>query len=346
MKYRSFLYRYLFFLIFFHLTGLLCVAQNNNTEVVLDSIPSWMLKAKVPVMGVGIIENGKIKIVKVLGTFDNGKPAPLNTLFNVASLTKPVTALTILKLVNAGKLILDEPLYKYWLDPELKGNLWYKKLNTRLILSHQTGFPNWRSDTLKFIFEPGTKFGYSGEGFEYLRKAAEAKFHTDLQQLAYVNVFKPLRMQNTRYGWSTTLDSTRFANPHDGKGKLIASTKLSKTNAADWLVTTIQEYTTFGVYFMNGGELSKSLFKEIVTPQVNITPNAKETMGLGWEVIRNLESGGYLLMHTGQDSGVNTLIVLLPESGKGIVLLSNSDNGFDVMKQILKNSLNIKEITP
>jgi len=346
MKYRPFLYRYLFFLVFFHLSGLLCVAQNPNTKAVLDSIPVWMVKAKVSVLGVGLIEKGRIKIVKVFGTLDNGKPATLNTLFNVASLTKPVTALTILKLVNSGKLTLDEPLYKYWLEPDLKGNLWYKKLNTRLILSHQTGFPNWRSDTLKFIFEPGIKFGYSGEGFEYLRKAAEAKFHMDLQQLAYTNVFKRLHMQNTRYGWSKDLDSTRFASPHDSNGKLIASIKLSKTNAADWLVTTIEDYTTFGSYFINGGGLSKSLFKEVVRPQVSIKSNTKETMGLGWEVIRNLESGGYLLMHTGQDTGVNTLIVLLPESGKGIVLLSNSDNGFNVMKQILKNSLNIKEITP
>jgi CubicO group peptidase (beta-lactamase class C family) len=57
-----------------------------------------------------------------------------------------------------------------------------------MILSHQTGFPNWRylnkSNTLSFEFEPGTKYQYSGEGFEYLRKALEAKFKKPLEQLA------------------------------------------------------------------------------------------------------------------------------------------------------------------
>lgn len=65
-------------------------------------------------------------------------------------------------------------------DPDIADNPYVKKLTTRIILSHQTGFPNWRGNNadgkLTFEFEPGTKYQYSGEGYEYLRKALEKKF--------------------------------------------------------------------------------------------------------------------------------------------------------------------------
>src|SRR5687768_409468 len=73
-----------------------------------------------------------------------GNPAPFNTIFNVASLTKPVTAMLTLKLVSMGNWHLDEPLAKYWTDPDVVNDAWSKKLTTRHILSHQTGFVNWR----------------------------------------------------------------------------------------------------------------------------------------------------------------------------------------------------------
>ncbi|HWK04969.1 MAG TPA: serine hydrolase domain-containing protein [Puia sp.] len=83
-----------------------------------DSIPVWMAARKVPAVGVGIIENGRVKEVTVFGTLPDKAPYPVNTLFNVASLTKPVTAMLTLKLVNAGQWDLDEPLSKYWIDPD------------------------------------------------------------------------------------------------------------------------------------------------------------------------------------------------------------------------------------
>ncbi|MHC0443631.1 serine hydrolase, partial [Flavobacterium sp. 3-210] len=71
--------------------------------------------------------------------------ASYNTIWNVASLTKPITAIIALKLVSQGKWNLDESLDKYWIDPDIKNNPDHKLLTTRIILSHQTGFPNWRS---------------------------------------------------------------------------------------------------------------------------------------------------------------------------------------------------------
>ncbi|MCQ6959577.1 serine hydrolase domain-containing protein [Mucilaginibacter aquariorum] len=314
----------------------------------LDSIPVLMVKNKVPIVAACILENGQIKQVKLFGRLSNGSTAQSNTLFNVASLTKPVTALTVLKLIDAGQWNLDEPLDKYWIDPDIKDDPRYQKLTTRIVLSHQTGFPNWRSQNpankLAFQFTPGTKYGYSGEGFEYLRRAVEAKFHRSLQQLADSVLFRPLRMKNTHYGWSDKMDSTRFADPHGKDGSLIPMKKNTSVVSADWLVTTIDDYAKFSMIVLKQQVLSPGLFAQMVTPQVKMEGRPKENMGLGWEVMTPLENGEYLIMHSGSDDGVKTLVILLPKSKRGIILFTNGNNGFNLIRSVIMEALHVKEL--
>lgn len=134
---------------------------NNDAE-----IEKWLREKNVPALGIGIINDGKLQQVKVFGEIKNGVAAPYNTIFNIASLTKPVTALVALRLVSMGSWKLDEPLYKYWTDPDIADDPRNKKLTTRNILSHQAGFTNWRwmndDKKLSFQFDPGTRYQYSG----------------------------------------------------------------------------------------------------------------------------------------------------------------------------------------
>lgn len=77
-----------------------------------------------------------------------------------------------------------ESLAHYFIDPQVAENPYSKKITTRHVLSQQSGFDNWRwmnsIGKLRFNFEPGTKFNYSGEGMEYLASALEQKFHKSL----------------------------------------------------------------------------------------------------------------------------------------------------------------------
>src|SRR5215204_578793 len=82
-----------------------------------DTISSWLDSSKVPIVGIGLIENGKVKQAKVFGELRKGIPAPDNTIFNVASLTKPVVAILTLKLTTMKRWSLDEPLSNYFVDP-------------------------------------------------------------------------------------------------------------------------------------------------------------------------------------------------------------------------------------
>jgi CubicO group peptidase (beta-lactamase class C family) len=215
---------------------------NNITLPTQQKIEEWLHEYKVPAVGIGIIENNKLVHVKVVGKLETNRSAPDNTVFNVASLTKPVVTMLTLKLVEAGKLDLDEPLSNYWIDPDIKHDPMHKLLTARIILSHQTGFANWRGDKkLSFQFKPGSKYQYSGEGFEYLRKAIEQKLGKSLEVLSQMYIFNPLQMKDTRYVWDTSVEP-RFATWHDKQGKTYKTWKRTEANAADDLLTTIEDY--------------------------------------------------------------------------------------------------------
>ncbi|PWS31439.1 serine hydrolase [Pedobacter paludis] len=310
---------------------------DNETE-----IENWLKENKVPTLGIGIIENGKLQQVKVFGEISKGISAPFNTIFNVASLTKPVTALVALKLVSLGKWNLDEPIYKYWTDPDIANDPRNKKLTTRIILSHQTGFPNWRymneTKKLNFQFEPGTKYQYSGEGMEYLRKAIEKKFNKSLQQLAYELIFQPLKMTDTKYVWDKNVDTARLAIGYDKNGNTYETVKNTTPNAADDLLTTIEDYGNFLVSVMNGDGLSKNVFQEMTKNQVASTKG--KHFGLGFEIY-DLGNGEMALSHGGSDNGVQTIVFILPKTKQGLLIFTNSDTGGNIYERLIKHYLGI-----
>ena len=157
-----------------------------RTQVV-QNLPKWLKQYNVPSVAVAYIANGKLAWTAVAGEQSPGVPANDKTLYNIASLTKPIVAETILRMASQGKLQLDEPIYPYWVDPDVKDNPWNKLLTPRLCLSHQTGFANWRrmtKEVLTFNFQPGTQSRYSGEGYFYVARFAQNKVQKPFDQLA------------------------------------------------------------------------------------------------------------------------------------------------------------------
>ncbi|HTJ13330.1 MAG TPA: serine hydrolase [Dinghuibacter sp.] len=313
-------------------------AQTDTTF--LKSVPGWMADNHVPCVGIGLIDHDTIRLLRTFGDLRQGRPAPANTLFNIASQTKPVTAMLTLRLVQAGLWNLDEPLMHYWIDPDIAGDSNLPRLTTRIVLSHQTGFPNWRTDNggqkLRFTFQPGTRFRYSGEGFEYLRRALEHKFHQSLEVLMENYLFRPLGMNDTHY-WSSRLDTGRFAWWHDGQGRPYDVSIQTPVNAADDLITTVADYCKLGIAAMKGLGLSDTLFQDMTHPQVKIKENYFR--GLGWGLVGGLPGDEYALEHGGSDVGVRTMAVFLPKSGTGVVVMTNGDNGLFISDQVIKAAL-------
>lgn len=317
--------------------------QTTDSETMFDndqSMQNWLKENNIPALGLGIIEGGKLQQVKVFGEIRKGISAPDNALFNVASLTKPVTAMVVLRLVSLGKWKLDEPLDAYWTDPDIAGDPRHTRLTTRIILSHQTGFPNWRwmnaDKKLNFQFDPGTRYQYSGEGFEYLRKALEKKFGKSLDQLAKELIFQPLRMKNTHYIWDQNTDESRFAIGYDKDGKPYPTEKNKTANAADDLHTTIEDYGNFMVSVMKGKNLKPDVFQEMIKKQVKVKD--QKYFGLGFEIY-DLGNGNYALSHGGADQGTRCIAIIVPGSGKGIIIFTNIDDGYKVYEKLVLHYL-------
>ncbi len=292
----------------------------------------------IPSIGIGIINHGKLQQIRLFGEKKQDSPISYNSIYKVASLTKPIVALITLKLINADKLKLDEPLYKYYVDPDIKDTKEIKLLTPRIILSHQTGLPNWRylekDNILKFEFKPGTKYQYSGEGFEFLRNALEHKFNKPIEQLAQELLFNPLKMYDTHFTWDKDMDVKRYAQEHDEQGKPIDFKKHQHANAAANLLTTVEDYSKFMVHILDGAGLSKKLYQEMMSKQVNEKPGID--FGLGWEIFNDVGQGEFVLQHAGSDYGIKTLALLLPKSKRGIVIFVNSENGIKVWGKIIR----------
>lgn len=101
--------------------------------------------------------------------------------------------------------------------------------------------------------------------------------------------------------------TTRFARWHDGQGNQYNTSIQTPVNAADDLITTVEDYCRLGLNVMNGAGLSDSLYADMVFPQVSI--KADYYRCLGWGLVKNLPDGEYALEHGGSDIGVQTMAV-------------------------------------
>ncbi len=317
--------------------GLFAQQEKLTSTGFQDDIEKLMLEKNIPALGIGIIKDGELRQIMVFGELKKDTPAPYNAIFNIASLTKPISALLTLTLVSNGDWNLDEPLYNYWVDPDIKDSPYLKILTTRHVLTHQTGFDNWRwmnkSKKLTFNFKPGTQCSYSGEGFEYLRLAIEQKFNKPFEELADSILFKPYGMNDTRFLWDEDFHKLRYAEEHSKEGEPY-NYKKRTTNAlaSDRVLTTIEDYGLFAVNVMKKTGLTEEVYNDMIRPQAIVRENV--SYGLCWYMKQNYYQGESALTHTGYDPGACTKVVLLPESKRGIIVFANGDNGHDIMKRV------------
>jgi CubicO group peptidase (beta-lactamase class C family) len=139
--------------------------------------------------------------------------------------------------------------------------------------------------------------------------------------------------------WNAHTDASRFARWHDRDGNnSYTDDRTTRVNAADDLLTTVADYARFGVAVMNGDGLSKAVFDEMLKPQATMKQGAQMT--LGWELQQNLNDAGEVaLIHSGSDEGVQALVMLLPKSKQGLVVMTNGDNGWKLYEKIVTESL-------
>jgi CubicO group peptidase (beta-lactamase class C family) len=274
------------------------------------------------------------------------KPLDEQTVFRTASLSKPVFAYLVMKLVDEGVLDVDRPLYRYLERPlyeypdyaDLKGDERYKLLTVRLLLSHQSGFPNWRmmnrDRRLDFKFVPGKMFKYSGEGYKLLQFILKEITGKDVNRLAREKVFLPLGMAHTSFLWEKRFDGNFAVNLRTGLRRHIERTR-TIPNAAASLLTNTTDYAKFLLAVINGKGLEPETHKRMLEPQVKITSKSlhapqdtdlkiQETIHLAWSMGwgRFRSSEGDAIFHVGFEEGCDNYAVYFLDRKIGMVLQS------------------------
>lgn len=180
-------------------------------DAFLDDLPRLMQALRVPGIGLAVVERGEVVWARGFGVTHALTRAPVaaNTLFEDASLSKPVFAYLVLQLVDQGVIELDAPLVRYRRPDYLADHPWIDAITVRDVLRHSTGLPNWRQDPanekLVPAVKPGTRIDYSGEAIFWLQLVVETLTGESLDASMQRLLFGPAGMQGSSYSWNADL---------------------------------------------------------------------------------------------------------------------------------------------
>jgi CubicO group peptidase (beta-lactamase class C family) len=336
------------------------VTTRELIDKLLNNIPALMEKHNVPGLSLALVRDAAILGSYAFGVRSNisHEPVTENTVFEAASLSKPVFAYAALKLCESGILDLDTPLTEYLPDPYVPDEPRLKLLTMRHVLSHTTGFPNWRpeGESLTMYFSPGERFSYSGEGYMYLQAVIAHVTGQEPAEYVRSKLLKPLGMGQSRFVWNGQ-DGLPIAIGHNEIGEATEKYLWQEMNAAASLHCTPRDYGNFLCVVMrpssdNARHLSRQTTKEMLTAQVQVNdsspwdddwpkPKIKANIlvgwGLGWGIQR--ASSGDSIWHWGNNGNYRAFTIGYPADGHGIVIMTNGKNGQKVINHILYETI-------
>ena len=326
------------------------------------SLPQLMELYKVPALSIAVIDDYKVVWAKGYGTIGTGSTAPVgtHTLFQAGSISKPVAATGALYLVQQGKLALDEDVnlkLKTWKVPE---NEFTKdqKVTLRRLMSHTGGltihgFPGYDVDapvpSLVQIFNgekpantepirvdvmPGTLERYSGGGVTIEQQLMMDMTGKSFPELMRETVLDKIGMADSSYEQPlppARSDMTANGTYSDGK-PVHGRWHIYPEMAAAGLWTTPTDLAKFAIEIANSRHgksnrvLSQKMTEEMLTP-------VKEEAGLGF-FVEKANPGQF--GHNGADEGFQALLTMNSETGKGVAIMADSDNGVNLANLVLR----------
>ena len=343
------------------------------TDEELDlKIKNLMDAASVTGMTVSVFNHNEVVYQKAFGfaNYEKGDSLKTDDVFYGASFSKAVFGYIVSQLVNQDVIDLDKPLYEYvdfteWeFDRSWRGyddiadDERYKDITARMCMTHTTGFQNWRflSDSgfnpegeLAIRFDPGSWYGYSGEGIHLLQLVIEHITGKGLEQMAREMVFDPLNMNMTSYVWQERFMDD-FCYGHTSDQEVVPKDTNDDAGAAGSMETTPEDYAKFVEHILNLTEEDSEITALMFEPharifsKVQFGPGAMErtdeyesiklSYGLGWGLLQTPYSYG--AFKEGHDVGFQHYSIIFPEKDAGIVIMSNSDNAESIFKELLE----------
>ena len=273
-----------------------------------------------------------------------GEPVTPETVFQAASLSKPVFAYAVLKACAKGLLDLDTPLSTYLPKPYIPKDPRLHRITARHVLSHTPSFPNWRPNDqpLRIHFPAGERFAYSGEGYVYLQHVVEHVSGQPLDVWMRSRLLDPLGMHRSSYVWIDAYE-TQAARGHDEEGRPKEPRKMQEPNAAYSLYTTPSEFARFVAVLLQPPDdpacLTADQVTHMLTPQIpvndagldverptsQVRANERVSWGLGWGLQRT--PGGKAFWHWGDNGDFQAFAMGSPQQTTGMVCMANSKSG-------------------
>lgn len=314
-------------------------------------------------MALAVIDGGKVVHVAAYGLRNVEKALPLqtDTVMYAASLTKTHMAYLVLQLVDEGMLDLDAPVQRYLSKPlpeyedfkDLKGDDRWKALTLRTVLEHATGFANFayleEDEKLRFHWQPGARYGYSGQGFYLLQQVLEDLLKADIGEEARRRFFTPLGMTNTSMQWRPDF-ANNLADGYDLTGKFEAHDERSGPSAAGSIDTTINDQAKMWAAIINGWGLTAKSRAELVKPQLAIVsrqqfptlrdwtdprgPQIGLAAGLGVVVFN--DASGRMFFKGGHNDTTGNMVVCQEARKRCIVAMSNSVRAEKIYPQLVR----------
>jgi CubicO group peptidase (beta-lactamase class C family) len=331
-----------------------------------SEILQMMGVAPVPGAVMGVVRNGSPAWFRALGVrnVETKEPVTRDTIFQAASLSKQATAYAAFALREAGKLDFDRTLVSYVDDlPDERA----RRVTLRHVLSHSSGFPNWRSQAGSQLvpeFEPGSKFQYSGEGFFYLQRILEQVTGQGFCEIIDALVFKPLGMSSSSMIWKPEL-ADRFALPYDRRGEARKNwdkgpKRLHEMAKQKGQTVTAWKYRDYEAATREAGDppLPNNMLPNAAASMVTTAPDyarflasairnpeiRKEQIrirpllgwGLGWGIER--PRGREYVWQWGDNGGYKNFVAAEPASGDAVLVFTNGDSGARIYDRIVTHA--------
>ena len=323
-------------------------AEEPSSQVVAEAIRQARVliakdATKVPGLAVAVAHEGKVVWSEGFGYADleTMRPvSPATTRFRIASVSKPLTAAGLMRLVDRGQVDLDAPVQKYVPDFPVKKE---GVITSRLLAGHlggirhykllepfrnkpfatvQAGLAIFKSDPL--VAAPGAEFHYSTYSYSLLSAVMESAAQRDFLEFMQAEVFAPLGMKNTRPDRAGVADPDRtqfYKSSLIGGRRLEGPIDSSYKWAGGGFLSTAEDLVIFGSALLQPGFLKEESLATMFTPQKPMG-GKPSSYGIGWGIVSNWRGRTYYL-HSGDQQGASTILFILPKAKIVIAILSN-----------------------
>ncbi len=342
-----------------------------------NALLEYIERRHIPGISIAVIHNYKIEWAAGYGFRESGQPATVDTetLFQACSMSKAVTAIAALRLVEQGKLALDGDINDVLTSWKLRSQgRWQPRVTLRQLLSHRAGtsvawYPGYHREqdipTLHEILDgeqpsntsgvqvtgiQGIRFRYSGGGYSVVQQALMDVTGKPFPVLMHDLIFAPLDMRRSTY--EQPLPTERWQNiasAHRAGGKPVPGQwHVYPEMAAAGLWTTPSDYARFALDLqrtkagLDGRLLSAKMGQELLTPQAT----ARDGKEIGLGVFLQGRGQGARFGHGGDNTGFQCTWVSLENGGQGYVIMTNSDEGWRVIEKLERVIAEVYEWPP